>query len=722
MRVKIFFATVLYFLSFYSYAIPGENDFSITLISHQTNEVKKLEKVEIGVKIPSYLKLPILKAMKGQESNGALNPFLSWDIRVYATFKNIETGSIKIVEGFYYQDYKIAKDKSRWVWNDTPYPYRIRFAAPSEGDWEVQCYLKVKGQDVLTTSNTIALVSLPSAHKGYMRIADNKKNFELNGKIVVPIGVNLPWPNDINSWFPKKGGPDRVTPKEYEEYIASINLYHQNGGAYFRLFLTPSASDIEYEKVGHYFSRLDYAWAMDKVFETIEKNNMYVNFNMLMHTWMEIHAAYYMFRYDWETDDCFGVENGYKKKWNLETPDQVFTHPDALKYLKERYRYIIARWGYSPNIHTLELMSETGHLNEDRSVSFQNINGKDYCYRYTGEITKPYLTDSIIAKAQFNFNKVISEYIKDSLLHTEHILGVSYLGIDQPASEIAGKYDRTFDLQSIDAIGLNIYNNSIAKNERFVRHIDEMHKAHEKPIYFSESGPSDQTAGCDKNAGYEIDSWIPLFSGIAGYNIWSGESIREELSDYHGPVVWKFPIESNKFYNNEINLNRILGGDWSLSKYERKKWGRKVKSAIAYGYIASNKRESFGLIFNRTFNAHTQFDSTYSSKNCPEVFDACDCDNDPITQKEIYQYHKPNFLNYALDITDNHLGKYLKLKGLKAWSKYRITWYNNKGEPISDYQNLTSNIAGQIKLKHDAKLIVEGNNKTPFLLFKIEKL
>lgn len=56
--------------------------------------------------------------------------------------------------------------------------------------------------------------------------------------------------------------------------------------------------------------------------------------------------------------------NWHENPWNernggfLASPEQYFTHPRAIELTKHKYRYFLARWGYSPHIMAWELFNE----------------------------------------------------------------------------------------------------------------------------------------------------------------------------------------------------------------------------------------------------------------------------------------------------------------------------------------------------------------------------
>jgi hypothetical protein len=263
-------------------------------------------------------------------------------------------------------------------------------------------------------------------------------------------------------------------------------------------------------------------------------------------------------------------------------------------------------------------------------------------------------------KAQYKFNYELSKFIKEELKHDEHILAVSSLGFGHKSDDLLKKYDPTMSLKYIDAIGLNYYSVSAAKDWQMYQNISYFQKTFDKPIYFSETGPADPIVGCEQNITYEIDSWMLMFSGVSGYNIWSGGSRNEKHSNHNGRAVWKYLVQASNFYNREEVLGEVLSTEWQHSQMERMKFRKALKTGVAYGYVSENKVNAFGIVYNRTNNSNTYFDSTFSDVNCQKL-DACDCDNDPAGNWREGFYDQKNYLGYKIDLPAKHMRRYLKI-------------------------------------------------------------
>ena len=215
---------------------------------------------------------------------------------------------------------------------------------------------------------------------------------------------------------------------------------------------------------------------------------------------------------------------------------------------------------------------------------------------------------------------------------------------------------------------------------------------------------------------YEIDSWMLMFSGVSAYNIWSGASITKEHANHNGGAVWKYLVDASEFYNREEVLGEVLSTDWSHSQMERKRFRSALKTGVAYGYVSESKKSAFGIVYNRTNNSNTYFDSTFSNVNCIK-FDACDCDNDPAGNWKEGNYSKKDYLGYKMDLPAKHMRRYLELHNLSRWKKYRVIWYDKHGDPVSDYQIIKSNFKGELKLHHPT---LKTDGTSPFALYRVQ--
>lgn len=103
--------------------------------------------------------------------------------------------------------------------------------------------------------------------------------------------------------------------------------------------------------------RLDAARRWDTIFDAAERNGVYVQMCLQ-------HHGQYTEQTDpnWR-DNPYNVTNG----GFLAHPQDFFTDPKAIALTKAKYRYIVARWGYSDHLLAWELFNEVQNIGEVRA-------------------------------------------------------------------------------------------------------------------------------------------------------------------------------------------------------------------------------------------------------------------------------------------------------------------------------------------------------------------
>jgi len=177
-----------------------------------------------------------------------------------------------------------------------------------------------------------------SLRPGFVRIDPKDKTrfvFD-NGNSFFPIGHNVAWgegkPGDIASIFEKMGRAGENWSRVWMCHWDGKNLDWPSGNKK----LEPGTLDLEVAK----------RW--DEIVEAAEKYGIY--FQMVLQ-----HHGQYSTKVNpnWDSNPWNQKNGGF-----LATPDEFFSNPRAIAATKAKYRYIIARWGYSPNIMAWELFNE----------------------------------------------------------------------------------------------------------------------------------------------------------------------------------------------------------------------------------------------------------------------------------------------------------------------------------------------------------------------------
>ena len=405
-----------------------QTDFEVTTLVPSSGNVGKLEKFEVGLKLPSTI--------LNQITNGTINPYDPEQISVEATFTS-PTGVNKLIYGFYYKDYTYATNGSGvltdWIEQATNYAWRVRFAPDELGTWTYS--IKVVSPLFATMDvSGKTFICDPSGNKGYLQRGNDNYHlrYSENHETFFAIGQDIAWP--VNKTNPPE--PETQTFKNRRDHIQNLA---DNSGNYFRVVLAPWGEAVEWSVLGNYTNRQRYHWELDKIFEVAHSNNQYI------HLCMEMHTAYSTgsnHNEDWTV-------NVYRQPpVGITSPMEFFSNVNAKKYYKRRIRYMMARWGYSTNLAVWELFSEV-----------------DQVYGYKTDIA-----------SSTTWHDEMASYIKNTLGDTKHMVSSSYAdeytddGVyGNPLIDLTSKHVYGIDPQGLinikrfnELVAVNNYNDAIA--------------------------------------------------------------------------------------------------------------------------------------------------------------------------------------------------------------------------------------------------------------------
>lgn len=671
-----------------------------------SDSVKKFEKLELGLKLKPEIQARIYAFVKKQtplDQNYPINPFVSWDLRVVTTFKHLESGETNTIDGFFFENYRQDERSNAWKQLNENYKFRTRFSPNKTGKWTAELNVFLRGTKVQTNTG-FSFAVVDSNLPGFVSVNKNNKNFERDNKVFTPVGANLPWPmiRSNTEYSYKKG--QQVHMSVWRTYHNDLKKYTALDGdnKVVRLFLTESSSHIEFEEVGNYYDRLNYAWEMDKVIEQCEKTNTLVDFNLQLHTPIMKFANYHYIIYDFAKsykNDEFPI-SGFAKYLNSNTPSDMFMLEKSMKYIKEKHRYIIARWGYSTAILMFELLSEPWHINEDAKLDEQN------------RITKTYVPydlpeGDLERKAITKFHKEISNYIKDSLNHKKHLIGaIGHLPYNQnsvysPVAENVKVQDSSWALKNIDVICISTYNSStdkyliskssnndltFDKNENSVAHrVNNLQEFYKKPVYFSEFGNGELQDLCSNLNASKIDLIKAGFTGIAGFNAWFSYYYgTDRITDDRN--IWPVIVDLHNFHNARITRDIVSDSDWIQGREKKsiRSGTDQAKDAslkeLQY-IISQDKNKLKGYVHNKSFNIG----------NALKGLDV------PTSDEEYCQQLNPAY-KVAIPLEWEN-GK-LTLQGVERRTRYKFDFYSYQNTTLVNSICMKSNLFGKIKLKH----------------------
>lgn len=285
------------------------------------------------------------------------NPYDYDAVNVYAIFTD-PSGLMTRVDGFYYQPYSRCTSPScmqafsdvnateipNYLYaENTPCPWRIRFAPYIAGNWTYQVF--VGGTAAGNASSAIMPFTVTkSANKGYIKVAPNGKNFMFtDGSTFIPLGLNHTTENK-----------QTVAYNRMPYYIASniITDMAPYGGNFLRIMMNPENFNIDWGALKNYSSRQPQAFDIDQIMALAEANNVYIQLclDVQSELWVGSPTSPPPF------PNAGWPDNPYHTL--VANPDLFFTDANCISAYSNKMRYIVARWGYSTSLFGYEMFNE----------------------------------------------------------------------------------------------------------------------------------------------------------------------------------------------------------------------------------------------------------------------------------------------------------------------------------------------------------------------------
>lgn len=535
----------------------------VVCFSHtDLSSVEALKKFEVGIGLPEDIELRIQDFVSsGDTSGNQINPYLEWHLNAEGTFTHRATGEIHTIDGFYYQEFEREQsdpNTMNWGWGEvlTTHNLRFRFAPPIEGEWHVNIAVSLQDGSSFSYCPFVINVTPNTDNDGYVKVANNNRVLERNGELFFPVGQDLHWPRDVNDATHKYGyftgayGTTPVNSLAHNEFENNMIELEARGVKSFRMLLSPTSLDIEFEKVGDYTNRLNYGWEIDNIIEKAEELDLYIHFNMLVHYGLERNNAFRL-GWDWSSDYIIPEYDpihlghfGYRDFFTIDdSPELFLSDATCIKYYKQKVRYLIARYGYSTHIYMLELLSEASNVGNKNDIYAPGQYNIDF---------EAYKDDPQQPARVANWHNIMSKYIKNELDHKQHLVCASYTYHEHLDGSNG---DFTFTIPEIDVVSWNNYSDNIQKFHVYPDRIKPIHQLYDKPIIWSETGALDPNF-CDGGVSYRKDAWMTAFTGLAGFNFWSGE---EDI--YHHQ--WDYLANIRSFIEGTPQVaNLFMGNNW----------------------------------------------------------------------------------------------------------------------------------------------------------------
>jgi hypothetical protein len=273
--------------------------------------------------------------------------------------------------------------------------WRLRFSPTKVGAYTVKIRVKTPEQTIVYDAPGFRCRE--SGRRGFIRVAKDDRHFEhTTGEFFYPLGPVVRSPTDTRDAKRDPTIVDRMRAAnwrgtyQFDDYLGALS---KGGGNWIRMWLCSWWCGLEwYRKWPGYggagWYNMQNAWRVDHVLEAAAREGVYVQLCLQNHGQTSEHIDH-----EWEYNpynryepDAFINKDVRDKTVRPRTTAPAFRRPggwleDARafysdkrvrKMKKKLYRYIIARWGYSPNVFAWVLSSEVEFTGEYWKVQYKS--------------------------------------------------------------------------------------------------------------------------------------------------------------------------------------------------------------------------------------------------------------------------------------------------------------------------------------------------------------
>jgi len=403
------------------------------------------------------------------------NPFDPEEVDLSAVFTDPAGRQCK-VDGFLYS---AQQDSSM---NYTNPVWKIRFSPAVEGTWKYD--VNVRTKDGSDNSGRKKFKCVPSKAKGFVKVsAADPRYFEFsNGDFYYPAGENICWASLAG----------------FRKYFAGMQ---EAGCNWTRVWMSNWESGLEWTKgsgyrgLGRY--NLEKADKLDKIIDLAREYGLYVQLVINHHGQLSTRV-----NPQWD-DNPYNARNAGPCK----EPGDFFTDPAAKRYFKNRMRYIIARWGYSPNVMAWELWNELTFV------------------------------DDLDLDMDAAWHKEMASYIKEKDPY-KHLITTSYAGTFHDY----GFNEKVWEIPEIDYTQFHMYTQDVVSA---IIGAYRLMSRFEKPYFMAEIG-TDSTEGVDKKdldgAYLHAAIWSQYMLSCAGNAMpwWWDSYVHPKNMYYHWAALTAF--------------------------------------------------------------------------------------------------------------------------------------------------------------------------------------
>ena len=272
------------------------------------------------------------------------NPFDPDVVAVDGIFQTPD-GKTLVQPAFYYQDYERSESGGRERLTAVGKPaWKVRFTPVMAGKYRYRLERAAGGKTSRTEEQTLVCAGQPRGH-GFLRVSrSNPYYFQFDdGTPFFAVGENLATLN----------GRGTFAADQWYGRLAGV------GGNFARSWWCAGGTDLE-SQVGRQPGRglgrynLDQAWRINYLIGLAERLGI-----RLMCC---LETQQYLRRNAWWAQFSYNQANGGP----VATPADFFVNPQADRYFRNRLRYLVARWSYSPAVCSWQFWNEVSACNDFR--------------------------------------------------------------------------------------------------------------------------------------------------------------------------------------------------------------------------------------------------------------------------------------------------------------------------------------------------------------------
>ena len=239
--------------------------------------------------------------------------------------------------------------------------WKARFTPSRTGLWKYRITAQM-GDRRGSTAGTFSCRSV--GRQGFVGVRNGTFNHVMGGTFF-PVGVNLPWLR-------------MATASGYPEHLKSLQGLGVN---LVRVWNAQWGNLVEWSPprgsgLGRY-SEAD-ANAFDDIFQAAEASGVFVQFVLNHHRMFRFHDG-------WEENPYNELQGGPCANTNL---IEFFSGTDARRIHTHKLRYVVARWGYSPNLFAWELFNEIDLVDGYKSSGVMSEAVTNWVQMMAGELRR----------------------------------------------------------------------------------------------------------------------------------------------------------------------------------------------------------------------------------------------------------------------------------------------------------------------------------------------